>query len=113
MVNKKKTYQSIASSRPSPFVADVLNIDQVRVFNTESPKAFETSAAVIAPSISLWEKKKMNVWDEDQKKTKSCQTEMLMHIIKNNISRLSNNKRIGLTCLLANTQSIASFNSSS
>lgn len=42
----------MASSRPSPLVAEVLNIDQVRLLSAERPKALETSEADIAPSIS-------------------------------------------------------------
>ena len=46
------TYQSIASSKPSPFVTDVLNIDQVLVLRDDSSNVSDTSVAVIAPSIS-------------------------------------------------------------
>lgn len=46
------THHSIASSRPSPLVAEVLNMDHVRLFNAERPRALDTSDADMAPSIS-------------------------------------------------------------
>lgn len=44
--------QSIAWSRPSPFVADVLNIWKVLFFSASKPSAWWTSATVIQPAIS-------------------------------------------------------------
>lgn len=44
--------QSIAESKPSPFVADVLNIWNVRSFKASRPRAECTSATLIHPSIS-------------------------------------------------------------
>lgn len=52
------TYHSIASSRPSPLVAEVLNMDHVRLFSAERPRALETSEADMAPSISWWQNHK-------------------------------------------------------
>ena len=46
------TNHSIASSRPMPLVADVLNIWYFLFFIDESPRALATSAGVIEPSIS-------------------------------------------------------------
>ena len=46
------TNHSIASSSPSPFVADVLNIAHVRLFKLDNPRALEISDGLIAPSIS-------------------------------------------------------------
>ena len=40
-----RTYHSMASSMPSPFNAEVLNIAHARFFSADSPSAFETSAA--------------------------------------------------------------------
>ena len=51
--NEIKTHHSIASSRPSPLVAEVLNMDHVRLFSAERPSAIDTSEADMAPSISL------------------------------------------------------------
>ena len=46
------SYQSIASSKPSPLIADVLNIDHDLLFKADNPNAFETSVADIEPSMS-------------------------------------------------------------
>ena len=51
-INAGRVYHSIASSRPSPFNADVLNIDHVLFFSADKPKAVETSVADIEPSMS-------------------------------------------------------------
>lgn len=42
----------MASSRPVPFIADVLKIWYFLFFNDGNPKEFATSAAVMAPSMS-------------------------------------------------------------
>lgn len=47
-----KTYHSIASSRPVPFVAEVLKICHFLSLRTGRPKELATSAGVIAWSIS-------------------------------------------------------------
>lgn len=46
------THHSIASSSPSPLMADVLNIWYRRFLMAERPRAFATSVTVIAPSMS-------------------------------------------------------------
>ena len=46
------TNHSIASSSPSPFTAEVLNIDHGLLLSAERPRALETSVADIAPSMS-------------------------------------------------------------
>ena len=51
-MNTRRTYHSIASSRPSPFNADVLNMDHVLFFSADKPNAVETSVADIEPSMS-------------------------------------------------------------
>ncbi len=45
-------YHSIACSKPSPFIADVLNIAHVLFLRADRPKAVDTSDGLIAPSIS-------------------------------------------------------------
>lgn len=65
---RRETYHSIASSRPVPLTAEVLNIWYFRFFSEGRPRELATSDAVMAPSRS---------------------------------------------CLLANTQRVAFFNSSS
>lgn len=52
LVCKAFDSQSIAESKPSPFVADVLNIWNVRSFKASRPSAECTSATLIHPSIS-------------------------------------------------------------
>ena len=47
------SYHSIASSSPSPLIAEVLKIAQVLFLRAESPRAVEISEGVIAPSISF------------------------------------------------------------
>lgn len=59
--NEFKTHHSIASSRPSPLVAEVLNMDHARLFRAERPSALDTSEADMAPSISLVIKKKKEI----------------------------------------------------
>ena len=48
---RRRTYHSMASSMPSPFNAEVLNIAHARFFSADSPSAFETSAADLGPKI--------------------------------------------------------------
>ena len=50
--DRRLTNHSIASSRPSPFVADVLKIAHVLLFSAESPKAVEISEGLMAPCKS-------------------------------------------------------------
>lgn len=52
LVCKAFDSQSMAESKPSPFVADVLNIWNVRSFKASRPRAECTSATLIHPSIS-------------------------------------------------------------
>ena len=52
-------HHSIASSSPSPFSADVLNIAHVLFFRAERPRALEISDGDMAPSMS---------WGEDRDK---------------------------------------------
>ena len=47
------SYHSIASSSPSPLIAEVLKIAQVLFLRAESPRAVEISEGVIAPSMSF------------------------------------------------------------
>ena len=52
---KRKTliYHSIASSSPSPLMADVLKMAQVLLLRAERLRALDISDGVIAPSMSL------------------------------------------------------------
>lgn len=106
LTNEFKTHHSIASSRPSPLVAEVLNMDHVRLFSAERPSALDTSEADMAPSISFVIRKR-NLTNE------ILQTFSELHTSLNILHFDQGLKSVALTCLLAKTTRIAFLSSSS
>ena len=50
---EQSSYHSIASSSPSPFIAEVLKMAHVLFLRAERPRALDISDGVMAPSMSF------------------------------------------------------------